>query len=290
MSRLMSLLLLVLFAGCQPQTTATKENTAASEPIGIGHSLQFPSSILSQQRTLNIYLPASYHQQSTQKYPLLLLLDGGLHEDFHHITGIAQWAALTGSYQEVIVVGIANIDRKHDLTSPSDNELDKKELPTHGGAAKFRTFISEELLPWLQQQYRISDRRLLLGESLAGLFTTETFLLQPEMFTDYIAISPSLWWNDMKLSLDAEKHLQNGDYANRRLWLAMADEGGDMRTGYQHLINALKAMPESTLHWQVTPFAEEKHNTIYHPAATKAVRDLLALQATGHPAAASTAN
>ena len=42
-----------------------------------------------------------------------------------------------------------------------------------------------------------------MGESLAGLFVMETFLLEQDLFDTYIAIDPSLWWNNQKLASSA---------------------------------------------------------------------------------------
>ena len=163
----------------------------ASEPIQFGTSYMLESKVLDERRRLNVLLPASY-VEGDRRYPVLYLIDGGVKEDWFHIAGLAQLGELNGVTQDVILVGIEGTDRKRDLTSPSQDPLDIKELPTHGGADKFRQFLATELKPYIDKNFRTTPETGVIGESLAGLFILETFLRQPDLFTHYIAISPSL--------------------------------------------------------------------------------------------------
>lgn len=264
---------------CAQPAVETQPSSRVSKngPIEIGHSLKLYSSILEQERVINVYLPPSY-ASTTQTYPVLVVIDGGISEDFHHISGIAQWATHSGSYQELIVVGIENIDRKYDLTSESANEDDKKYVKRRGGSGKFRAFIANDLLPWIHQTYRTQERVGIIGESLAALFITETFLKQPTLFTDYIAISPSLWWNNKTLSLNAAQDIEQHRYQGKRLFLTIADEGGAMQEAYDHLTSTLAKINPKGLIWTSTPRHDLQHNTIYHPLAFDAIRQVYAIE------------
>jgi len=247
--------------------------TDSGRPVAIGRSYTVPSKILGGKRRVNVYLPPGY-ADAKRSFPVLYLLDGGEAEDFHHITGLAQVAAFNGKTQEVIVVGIEGVDRKHDLTHPSKVPRDLEELPTSGGSAAYRRFLVEELKPWVAARYRTSGRTALIGESLAGLFVTETFLRAPGNFDDYIAVSPSLWWEDEALSKEAAADLRSGGFRGRRLYLGIGNEGGEMRTGIDRLVQALKDDGPDGLDWRFDPRPDERHDTIYHPAALAAIRAL----------------
>ena len=95
---------------------AADKPSDSGRPIEIGRSYVIPSQILGGKRTINVYLPPGY-SDAKRSFPVLYLLDGGAAEDFHHITGLAQVVAFNGRTQELIVVGIEGVDRKHDLTS-----------------------------------------------------------------------------------------------------------------------------------------------------------------------------
>jgi predicted alpha/beta superfamily hydrolase len=252
---------------------------ATGEPIVIGRSYLVPSAVLHGNRRINVYLPPHYGAPG-RRFPMLFLLDGGAQEDFHHITGLVAISSAYGTTQEMIVVGIEGVDRRHDLTSPSSDPADLKAAPTSGGAAAYRRFLVEELKPWVAARYGPSGRTALIGESLAGLFVVETSLREPGAFDDYIAISPSLWWDRQALSREAAADLARQRFEGRRLWLAIANETAlypEMKQGMNRLVAALTATPKPGLKWSYTPFPGETHATVYHPAALAAVRALYAL-------------
>jgi len=108
-----------------------------------------------------------------------------------------------------ILVGIENTERRRDMTGPTENADDKKIAPRVGGSEAFRRFIGQELIPRVKARYRTTRESAIVGESLAGLFVVETFLLEPSLFDTYIAFDPSLWWNNRKLVDGAAKRLRS---------------------------------------------------------------------------------
>lgn len=244
---------------------------AAGDPIQFGTAYTLDSVVLKEKRHLNILLPASY-ADGKRSYPVLYLIDGGVKEDWFHIAGLVQLGELNGVTQEVILVGIEGTDRKRDLTSPSQDPLDIKELPTHGGADNFRSFLSTELKPFIEANFRTNAETGVIGESLAGLFIVETFLRQPGMFTHSIAISPSMWWNKQALSYQAADLVKAQKPGQRSLHLAIGNEGAGMRDGLQRVIAALKAGASAGVTWDFHDMPAEDHHSIYHPAALPALR------------------
>jgi predicted alpha/beta superfamily hydrolase len=244
--------------------------------IVIGRSYAMESKVLGGTRRLNVYLPPHYGDAS-RRFPVLVLLDGGEREDFHHITGIAQVTAFNGAVEELIVVGIEGVDRKHDLTSPSSDPEDVKLLPSSGGAAAYRRFLVEEVKPWIAAHYRASGRYGLIGESLAGLFVVETLLRAPGSFDDYIAASPSLWWDRQSLSREAARDFARGGFKGRSLFLSVGNEGSTMQEAIDRVVAAAKTAPGLALHYDPQP--TERHDTIYEPAAIAALRTLYAARA-----------
>lgn len=246
---------------------------AATTPIVVGESFTLTSTVLQQERPVHVYLPPDY-QNNAARYPVLFLLDGGPQQDFVHVAGVAALAADFRHLREFIVIGIESLDRYHELVPVSRVPKEREQLPTAGGADDFRRFLATELLPYVAQHYRISEERVLMGESLAGLFVVETFLKQPSLFQGYIAISPSLWWDEQSLVSTAPGFSKRADYRGKRLYLSIANEGGTMQDGMNQLLHALKAEAPTTLWWQYVPMPTETHGTIYHPALHDAVRKL----------------
>lgn len=243
----------------------------AGAPIVIGQSHALPSKIMAGARMINIWLPPGY-EKGDARYPVLYLLDGGIAQDFHHISGIAQLGTIVGTTRDMIVVGIETMDRRNELAFPiaSDAKL-KADYPSAGESARFRRFIAEEVKPWVERSYRTSGEDALIGESLAGLFVVETLLRQPALFENYIAISPSLWWDNEALVKAAGPLL--GGTSGHRLWLSVANEQGMGVTPFAAL---LKDKAPAELDWRYQPRPDETHATIYHGAALAAIRELFA--------------
>lgn len=108
----------------------------------------------------------------------------------HHLSAPS---AAVQKIPEHIVVAIPNTSRNRDMT-PSHVTAGLYSEGS-GGAAKFRKFLENELIPAIDLQYRSSGERILIGHSLAGLFALDTFVEQPSLFDAYIATDPSLWWD-----------------------------------------------------------------------------------------------
>ncbi len=240
----------------------------AATPIVIGQSYQLPSAIMGGTRTINIWLPPGYTEDS-RDYPVLYLLDGGTQQDFHHISGLAQLGTIVGTTRDMIVVGIESVDRRNELAFPiaTDAEL-KAQYPTAGQSERFRRFIAAELKPWVEKTWRTSGEDALIGESLAGLFVVETMLHAPDLFEDWIAISPSLWWDNEALVKAAPALLPK---ARGRLWLTVANEQG---MGVSPFAALVKDKAPAALKWSYAPRPQESHATIYHGAALAALREL----------------
>ena len=54
--------------------------------------------------------------------------------------------------------------------------------------------------------------------------------------------------------------------------MSMADEGGEMQAGADRVVEALRKEGSNNVEWRYRAFPDESHATIYHPAATEAVR------------------
>ena len=238
----------------------------AAQPFVLGEVRTMRSRILEQERTLNVYLPEGYSPDSARTYPVIYVLDGSANEDFPHIAGLAQFMNMYGLLPPSIVVGIANVDRKHDFTYPTRSDSDKVWVPNSGGSAAFIRFIGEELQPFVDSTYRTNGGRTIIGQSLGGLLATEVLFKHPELFDDYILVSPSLWWDNGSLADSAARWMQNDATHPKQVFLAMARDDDMMRRPVETVKAALKANARPTLRWAHEEFPGETHATILHRA------------------------
>jgi predicted alpha/beta superfamily hydrolase len=253
---------------CLSIPAAAIENTS---PLIIGQTFTIHSSILSETRRINVYLPPAYVESPDARFPVLYMPDGGIAEDFLHVAGLLQVSVGNATMRPFLLVGIENTQRRRDLTGPTDNADDKRIAPRVGGSEAFRAFIRQELMPQVKARYRTTKETAIVGESLAGLFVVETFLLEPGLFDTYIAFDPSLWWNNQKLVNDAAERLRARPKLEKTLYFASSDEKGIAEIT-QRFANILAKNAPPTIRWHYETMPEEKHSTIYHPAALKAFR------------------
>jgi len=253
----------VLFASfCFAEVTPKKPTT---QPFVIGETLTWQSDVLKQQRSINIYLPQSYQQKPEKHYPVIYLLDGSADEDFIHVVGLVQFGSFSwiNMLKESIVVGIANKDRKHDMTYPTQIEADKKDFPTSGGSAAFINFISEELQPMINNRYRTTGQNTLIGQSLGGLLATEVLFKHPEMFDNYLIVSPSLWWDNASI-LEHETTL---DLKGKSVFIAVGKEGPLMEKAASDLNMTLKKHVAANTRLKHQYFESLDHGDTLHLAA-----------------------
>jgi hypothetical protein len=243
-----------------------------AEPLVFGETFTIKSKALNETRRINVYLPPGYKESPNSRLPVLYMPDGGIAEDFLHVAGLVQVSVGNETMRPFILIGIENTERRRDTTGPTENEKDKKIAPRVGGSAPFRRFIRDELIPQVKSRYRTTDEKAIVGESLAGLFVVETFLLEPDLFDTYIAFDPSLWWNDHKMVDNAPSRLRENPKLNKTLYFASSgDDTGEITQSFAEILG--KNAP-SGVRWHYEKMSDEKHSTIYHPAALKAFRAL----------------
>lgn len=244
--------------------------------FSIGQSITLKSSILDEERELNIYFPSSYSTDSSNTFPMIYLLDGSRDEDFIHISGIVQFGSFpwVNIIPESIVVGIGNVDRKRDFTYPSQNKLDQKEFPTSGKSEKFIAFLEKELQPFMDSTYRTSSVKTIIGQSLGGLLTTEILLKKPYLFDNYIIVSPSLWWDDEKL-LEKQPVQYN---STKSIYIAGGNEGKVMKRTAKELYNKLDESKSENTNLFYEFLEDKTHGDALHIAVYNAFEKIFELK------------
>jgi hypothetical protein len=254
-----------------PPLALSSETADGVAPLIIGDTFTMESKALGEVRRINVYQPTVYGEAPNASLPVLYMPDGGVAEDFLHIAGLVQISVSSGTMRPFLLVGIENTQRRRDMTGPTESEDDRKIAPRVGGSPAFRKFLRDELMPEIRRRYRTTAETAIVGESLAGLFVVETFLLEPELFDTYIAIDPSLWWNHEQLVKGAARQLQSRPKLKKTLYLASSDEkviAGCTR----RLARILTSNAPPAIHWHYEKMPAEQHSTIYHPAALRAFR------------------
>jgi predicted alpha/beta superfamily hydrolase len=252
---------------------------AAAAPTGIAvtphDAFTVQSAALGEVRLINVHTPARYHgAEGAVALPVLYMPDGGMDEDFPHVVRTVDSLIAAGAIRPVIVVGIPNTQRRRDLTGPTHVASDSAIAPHVGGSAAFRRFLRDELMPEINRRYRTTPERAIVGESLAGLFVIETFLEHPSLFTHYVALDPSLWWNGGALIDSAASRLAALDGTPRTFYFATSEEPSTAKPGAQ-LAALLRASPRPALRWTYAPRPDLGHANIFSRLEGKSLADAL---------------
>lgn len=223
-------------------------------PVQIGETTAIWSEVLHASRPVQIHLPASY-DQTRDRYPVLFLLDGD--RNFVHAVGVLEFLAVDGGrIPEHILISVPNVDRTRDLTPCKAGTADC-------GADKFLRFLQQDLLPWVDKEYRTVPFRTLVGHSRSGQFAFHTLLNEPELFNAYIAISPALWINDEAIFQQAEAKLAKLP-PRRFLYFSDGNESSSITSTVARMAQLLKQQKPASLTWSNEHFADDQHMTTAH--------------------------
>lgn len=245
-------------------------NETNTKPFCIGETYIIKSSVLKEDRLLNVYLPATFDVSNT--YPVVYLLDGSAKEDFLHIVGLFQFFNLQFQLPEFIIVGIENVDRKRDFTFTTKDSTMKKELPTSGGSEKFIQFLETEVKMYVEQHFKTSGINYLIGQSLGGLLATEILLKKPNLFTHYLIVSPSLWWDNQSLLKQAKTLLEKQTTTVPYVYVSVGGmEHPVMRKDAKKIYKLLKSSAKITK-LDFLELRKETHASILHQSINEALK------------------
>jgi len=235
------------------------------EPFAIGETATIHSKILGEDRPLFIYTHRAYGEDQS-RYPVAYVLDGEW--NFHQTSGVIDLLSSREAIPWMIVVGIPNVDRMRDL-SPSPI----REQPRAGGAAAFRRFLREEVFPFVEARYRTEPFRMLIGHSLAGLFTVDTLLREPELFSAYLAVGPYLVWDEGKY-LDSFRARPPARPNALKFFSVILGKEPELQPALQRLEAMLAECDPSVLVRRVRELAEYDHITVYPSAVVRGLLDI----------------
>ena len=227
------------------------------------------SAVLNEHRKVFIRLPNHYDE--TQSYPLIIKTDGNFnlsrwhqtlsrHVDQHNLT-------------DAILVAIPNLfwtdTRNRDLVPPyarKDVNIDERppeqnQQELFGRADLFLSFIEKELIPYLEQNYNVSNNRLLSGFSAGGSMVLYSLVTKPSLFTGYFAFSPAAWYDNGIVVKEFEKNLVQTEGQPKYIYLSLGTKENDIITGsFNGLINALEKKAPANLIWEYSYNEGVGHN------------------------------
>lgn len=248
----------------------TEVRTLASRHAGVGYKLY-------------VGLPESY-AESDERYPVVYLLDADY--SFLLARNITQHLSQRDDLDEVLLVGIAydgplryrlNRTRDYTPTHVPTGGYGPEYQKVSGGGESFRRFLAEELQPFIDRTYRTRPgETTLVGHSYGGLFGTWVLLTEPELFSRYILVSPSLWYDDhLPLRLEAEL-AERRDSLPARVYFCVGsrevNSQRDMIADLRRFTARLEERGYEGLELRVEVFDDETHNSVFPTGLGRGLR------------------
>lgn len=209
MAKITSIFILIFFL-----TSSLIIAQDSSENISAGKKVKIFSKVLNEERQILISLPSGY-EQSKKRYPVIYITDGA--ESRLIATGgmikyLGYW-----EIPQMISVYIPNTNRDRDL-SISKTPVEQFEDSGADGGVNFTKFLTQELISYIDNNYRTTDYRILVGYSLGGGFAINALLTAPEYFNAYIAASPHIEF-EQELLDKTQQFFQSRKTLNRFLFI-----------------------------------------------------------------------
>ena len=242
-----------------------------ADNIVIGEKYKIDSKILGESREYWVSLPNSYKQNGYKKYPVLYFTDANLGNLFHVFSGIAKQMSADASPQipEMIVVGMVSQNRVRD-SAPTHSLVQwggkaSQTQRTTGGADKFLAFLQTELVPHIEKTHQVADYKILAGYSFTGLTVIHALYQNPAFFNAYIAIDPSVWWDD-QLMLKRYSEFSKKSLNKRQLFVSTSERVPSLfpdKNYVTQFINMLQDSPTKGLNVHSKTFAsDQNHHTM----------------------------
>jgi len=238
-----------------------------------------------------VILPDKYSPKDTSHYPVVYVLDG--YYSFPLVYATKRALGLGGQIENVIIVSIADsvldeptwfASRWSDYTpshSAADDSSTAKEmrLPQgalqSGGASAFLNTLKNQIIPYIDNQYKTTKDRGIIGHSIGGLFAAYCLLTAPGIFNRYGINSPSLWWDNKKL-FDMEKSFsEKNKTLNAQVFISVGGlENGMMKSSMSGFADSLESHHYKGLTLSSYVFDNENHLSVIPAMMSRTLRVL----------------
>lgn len=276
MKRSIQFVLMAILAVC---------NMAAQE-IARVELKEFDSELFPFKRPVLIYTPQEYDECTGVDYDVIYVFDAQSRASFDEVQALLHFGVQQPrADRQYIVVGVASptlwdIDycRNNDFLPVPKNW--KMETPYYGSVDKFKKFLKEELIPYIDSNYRTSGHTLGIGHSLGASFVIDA-MTNDDMFDDIIAISPNMAW-DEDYYADMVKNFDFDNSRPRFIYMSMANEATETdeygfpkqwRASWDNIKEYLsdKKIPEQIV-LNVVDMPEYGHNQVVLPIHLDALK------------------
>ena len=248
--RFLGFLIIISLFCCRPATGFGKDQIQGTFKV-----VTIQSKYLNEARPVTVNLPEGYYN-TKESYPVLYLLDGNKH--IFHTAAICQYLSRVGRIQKFIIIGIKSINRFRDFTpDPIEHHSGT------GNSKNFTKFLVKELIPNIEQRYRVKPYRAIFGHSYGGSYAFHLLIDQPGFFNAYVVASPNL----IILKNIARKvvhQLDKGFKNPKFLHMTFGLIEGDFIKKSAEIKSILQSYTRVNFDWQIQILKDDNHSSTPH--------------------------
>lgn len=258
-------------------------NKTFAQSIARVENVKIQSKALNQEREILIYTPKDYDWRVNEYFNVIYVFDCQDREFFDYTTSIVSFIPNNG--KTFIVVGITSpyneildYGRNNDLLPVLETEESKKRFGKYSGNAdSFLNYIENEVVKYINSKYRTLKHQIAIGHSLSASFILYSLIKSPNLFQNYIAISPNLAFDDNKLSNELCKFDYTKINNSTFIYLSNADEGleywKEWKQARENLYSFFKnSLKNENTTFEIAEFTNNNHWNTFPPSLNNALK------------------
>jgi ankyrin repeat protein/predicted alpha/beta superfamily hydrolase/L-ascorbate metabolism protein UlaG (beta-lactamase superfamily) len=223
-----------------------------NEDISIGKRVSFDSEVYGNERELMISLPEEYDE--TKTYPVLYVLYPQY--SFERVYSAARDLGGSNGIPEMIIVGICDDGSRGEVfpfkitRNPENKAVGKKFLKS----------IKNEVIPYIEKEYKTDSERIVAGFSNTGMFATYILNTDPDLFSSYILSSPMLGYENNYVLNQTTELFKATETLNKKVYIVY---GENDYTSVMNTMPSLRKLLENNapkgLKWKMEELEGEGH-------------------------------
>lgn len=249
-------------------------NYSISQDQEVDFEFTIDSEHFKKERKIYVHLPKDYYQMDEQEFGVIYVLDGQGTSFYNNAKSIIDYLVWGSQIFPVMVVGIHSDDRGPEFV-PKNRTLADDDPDNFGTAHLLQGHLAEEVFPLIQEKFRTSQFRALIGHSRGGAFVANTlFSDKKDMFNAYVAISPGMHYIDKQILNDVETSIKSGAPFHKFFYATYGTIGSlekYFKPQVEYIDSLLTEHPNPTLVWEKKEFENTTHWGVVAPSISYAL-------------------
>ena len=245
------------------------------QEYGKTETIKLHSKELNQEREFFVYTPKNYKENTFQYYNVIYVFDAQTKEFFDLTRSLLPFVSKEVDNPHIVVGLISTYDEKsnygrNDDLLPKSINVKNDRFFGHGNSENYLKYITKEVIPYIDNNYKTLSNRIGIGHSLSASFLISSLLKQPNIFDAYIAISPHLAYDKDRLADEFIDYNFEDLSEEKFLYLSHANEGIDSwknwKPAREKVYDFLNEEKPNNIEYKIDSFPNKEHFTTFVPS------------------------